>query len=61
MTGKVVIHLGPEEKSMGLSYVAFSRITTPENIGINCGLSLERISNKIKFSLPLQRRRQADQ
>ena len=48
MTGKVVVVMGDREKEHGLTYVAFSRVTNFKNLGIECGISLERFTKKIR-------------
>jgi hypothetical protein len=47
ITGKIVIDLGDKEMCHGLTYVAFSRATRLDNIGIIGGLSRERFLDKI--------------
>ena len=46
--GKVVIDIGKQEREHGISYVAFSRATTLDNIGLIRGISLNRLTNQIK-------------
>ena len=45
--GKIVIHLGDKEMELGLSYVAFSRATRFSDIGIDGGITYERLTTKI--------------
>ena len=46
--GKVVVHLGKEEKEHGLTYTAFSRVTRFSDIGIADGFTAERLTSKIR-------------
>jgi ATP-dependent exoDNAse (exonuclease V) alpha subunit len=46
--GKFVIDLGDNELAPGLTYVALSRATKLENIGFMGGLSLDRVTTKLK-------------
>ncbi len=46
--GKVVVHLGKEEKEHGLTYTAFSRVTRFNDIGIADGFTAERLTSKIR-------------
>ena len=46
--GKVVVHLGKEEKEHGLTYTAFSRVTRFSDIGIADGFTAERLTPKIR-------------
>ena len=46
--GNVVMNLSPSEKEHGLTYVAISRVKRLENVGIEGGLSLERLTTMIK-------------
>ena len=47
-TGKIVMDLSDREREHGLTYVAFSRATKFENIGIEGGLSLARFTTSIR-------------
>lgn len=47
ITGKVVCHLGDQEKEDGLAYVIFSRVRRLDPMGIDGGLTLERLTSKI--------------
>jgi hypothetical protein len=46
--GRLVVKLGDAEKSHGLTYTAFSRVTRLSDIGIIGGLTRERIMEKIE-------------
>ena len=48
MPGKVVVVLSDTGKDHGLTYVAFSRVTDFNNLGIEGGITLERFTKKIK-------------
>ena len=45
--GNVVVCLGDSENTLGLSYVAFSRVTKLQNIGIDGGVPSDRLMKKI--------------
>ena len=47
-TGKIVMDLSDREREHGLTYVAFSRATKFENIGIEGGLSLACFTTSIR-------------
>ena len=46
--GKVVVHLGKDEKEHGLTYTAFSRVTKFSDIGTAGGFTAERLTSKIR-------------
>ena len=57
---KVILDLGKQEMSLGLSYVAFSRATRLSNIGIVGGITKERLTTVIQKKAGLKRRQDAD-
>ena len=58
---KIVLHLGDDEKTVGLSYVAFSRAKRFSNVGIQGGLSANRIMTLISKKPSLKIRKIADE
>ena len=58
--GKVILHLGDTEKDHGLSYVGFSRATTLRNVGIEGGITGERLTTRISSLAKLRKRLQED-
>ena len=58
--GKIVLELGDHERTIGLSYVAFSRATKLSNIGIDGGLSRPRLMYVISKKISLQCRIEAN-
>ena len=53
----VVIHLGKDEKSQGLSYTTFSRATRLSRIGVAEGMAENRLTSKIADRSDLQKRK----
>ena len=45
---QVVLDLGKDEKEHGLAYVAFSRVIRFANIGLRNGITLDRLTRKIR-------------
>ena len=56
----MILDLGKQEMSLGLSYVAFSRATRLSNIGIVGGITKERLTTVIQKKAGLKRRQNAD-
>ena len=54
--GKVVVHLGKDEKKHGLTYTAFSRVKRFSDIGIAGGITAERLTSKIRRNKKVQPR-----
>jgi ATP-dependent DNA helicase PIF1 len=58
--GKVILVLGSKEKEHGLTYVGFSRTRRLEDVGLDGGISLDRITTKIKDQKKLKVRLRED-
>ena len=58
--GNVVVRLGDSENTLGLSYVAFSRVTKLQNIGVDGGGPSDRLMKKISCFPSLKKRLAAD-
>jgi len=58
--GKIVLDLGKDERTVGSSYVAFSRATKLSNIGVSGGLPSTRLMEVLSRKKSLQRRKEAD-
>jgi len=58
--GLIVLQLGSDEMTVGLSYVGFSRCVTFSSIGIDGGVSAERLMAKISEKSSLKARMIAD-
>ena len=53
---KLVLNVGDKEKEHGISYVAFSRSTCLENIGLRKCISFERLSSSVRNHKKMQPR-----